>query len=307
MLARDPDDLPLYEELGYVYAALGDTNRAVEWFKKAIDAQRRIADTAAEREHVVRLQGEVARMSKRFDFAAYLAYRSSSRQPATGTAGPIGGTLPSQSGVELAYQPPMIGFRDERIFQVFGRLLWNFEPGSLELDDDSLQAGVGIRYKPLKTQNLFLSAERLIAIGDAALDDWLLRALYSWEYAPVTRPHGSLSNYTTLFGYFVDHSIWALYGEARQGVTWHAASKVLVTPHVVLDARYQDSRGPTDSFVEGGAGVSLRYLFNESQYEGYRSSAELLLQYKAGRFFERSHAGPDDDFHGLVITGVLRF
>ena len=312
VVARDPDRLPLYQELGYIYAALSDTSRAVEWFKKAIDNAPRDprpeSDIAEER---ARLQQEVARLAKRFEATAYLTYRSSQRQPSTGSGGAVGGTLPSQSGVEVAYQPPVIGFRDERIFQVFARLLWNFRPESLDVDDHSLQAGVGLRYKPLRTQNLFVSAERLFAIGRDASDDWLLRALYSWEHHPLLgKPDWSHWNYTTVFadvGYFVERSLWVLYGEARQGVTFRIANQVLLTPHVVVDARYQDARGPTDSFVEGGGGVSLRYLFGESRYEGYRGSVELLIQYKAGDFFNRQRGASDGSFHGLVLTGVLRF
>ena len=105
----------------------------------------------------------------------------------------------------------------------------------------------------------------------------------------------------------MERSLWVLYGEARQGVTFKLANQVLLTPHVVVDARYQDSRGATDSFVEGGGGLSLRYLFNESRYEGYRGSVELLIQYKAGNFFNRPHGASDGSFHGLVLTGVLRF
>jgi len=312
VLARDPDRLPLYQELGYIYAALSDTPRAVEWFKKAIDNAPRDPRPESDRaEERARLQQEVARLDKRFEATAYLTYRSSARQPSTGSGGAVGGTLPSQSGVEVAYQPPVIGFRDERIFQVFARLLWNFRPESLEVDDDSLQAGVGLRYKPLRAQNLFLSAERLFAIGKNASDDWLLRALYSWEHHPLLgKPDWSHWNYTTVFadvGYFVERSLWVLYGEARQGVTFRIANQVLLTPHVVVDTRYQDSRGPSDSFVEGGGGVSLRYLFSESRYEGYRGSVELLIQYKAGEFFNRPRAASDGSFHGLVLTGVLRF
>ena len=145
-----------------------------------------------------------------------------------------------------------------------------------------MQAGIGVRYKPLRTQNVFLSVERLIAVGDRAQNDWLLRALYSWEHHPGGLADRSAWNYATVFadaGYFAERSVWAFYGEAREGVTWRPFSRLLVTPHVVVDARYEDSRGPTDSFVEGGGGLSLRYLFNESPYEGYRSSAELLIQY----------------------------
>jgi adsorption protein A len=310
-IAREPDQIALYRELGYLYTALGDTPRAVDWFRKAIDNQRRVAGTdRAAAAELARLQYEVARLSKRFDVSAYVTYRPSDRQPSAGSAGPLGGTLPSQSGVEVAYQPPVIGFRDERIFQVFTRLLWNFEPESLDLDEDSVQAGFGVRYKPLRRHNFFVSAERLVAIGDLAQDDWLLRGLYSWEYEALVRPDRSSWNYTTFFGdaaYFVERSVWALYGEVRQGITWNLGNRLLLTPHLVSDARYQDSRGPTDSFIEGGGGISLRYLFNESVYEGLRSSVELLVQYKAGRFIERRSGSGDPDFHGLVLTGVLRF
>ena len=308
VVAREPDRFALYGELGYLYAALSDTPRAVAWFRKAIDNERGSVD--GQPGELTRLQSEVARLTKRFDVSAFLTYRSSARQPNAGATGPLGGTLPSQSGVEVAYQPPVIGFRDERIFQVFGRLLWNFRASSLELDDDSVQAGIGVRYKPLRTQNVFLSVERLIAIGDRAQNDWLLRALYSWEHHPGGLPDRSAWNYATVFadaGYFAERSVWAFYGEAREGITWRPFSRLLVTPHVVVDARYEDSRGPTDSFVEGGGGLSLRYLFNESPYEGYRSSAELLIHYKAGRFFERARSGGDSDFNGFVLTGILRF
>jgi bacteriophage N4 adsorption protein A len=309
VVAREPDQVALYAELGYLYKSLADTPHAVAWFRKAID-HARLAGSDATSTQIAGLQSDVARLSKRFDMAAFMTYRSSSGQPGAGSVGALGGTLPSQSGVEVAYQPPVIGFRDDRIFQVFGRLLWNFEAASLDLDGDSVQAGIGVRYKAFRNQNLFLSAERLIAIGDQAQDDWLLRALYSWEYHPLLPPDRTVGNYTTAFGdvaYFAEAAVWAFYGELRQGLTWRALSRLLVTPHVVVDARYQDSRGPTDSFVEGGGGVSLRYLFNESPYEGLRSSVELLVQYKAGRFFERAHAVVDSDFHGLVLTGILRF
>ncbi len=312
VLARDPDRLPLYQELGYIYAALSDTPRAVDWFKKAIDNEPRDPRPESDRaEERARLQQEVARLDKRFDVTAYMTYRSSDRQPSTGSGGAAGGALPSQSGVEVTYQPPVIGFRDERIFQVVARLLWNFEPESLEIDEGSLQVGLGVRYKPLRTQNLFVSAERLFAIGKDTTDDWLLRALYSWEHRPLLgKPDWPHWNYTTVFadvGYFVEQSLWVLYGEARQGVTFRIANQVLLTPHVVVDTRYQNSRGPMDSFVEGGGGLSLRYLFNESRYEGYRASVEVLIQYKAGDFFNGPRGASDGSYHGLVLTGVLRF
>ena len=304
IVRREPDQPALYADLGYLESARSNTVRAIGWFRRAIDSGPGPTELA-------RLQSEIARLAKRWEVAAFLTYRSSDQQPSAGTTTPAGGALPSQSGIEVAYQPPVIGFRDERVFQVFGRLLWNVEPSSLDLDDDSVQAGIGVRYKPLRRHNVFLSVERLIAIGDRAQDDWLLRALYSWEHRPADIDERTLWSYTTVFAdaaYFAEQSVGVLYGEARQGLTWRAASRLLVTPHVVLDARYQDSGGPFDSFFEGGAGVAMRYLFNSSRYEGYRSSVELVVQYKAGRFFDRGHtAAGDADFSGVVVTSILRF
>jgi tetratricopeptide (TPR) repeat protein len=308
-VAREPDRVELYEELGYLNMRMGHNERAIEWFKRAIDsASLRPGTDAGAPARTLGLREEVARLSNRLDVTAYVTYRASARQPASGSVGALGGALPSQSGVEVAYTPPLIGFRDERIFQVYARLLWNLEPRSLDIDGDSVQSTIGIRYKPLRAQNVYLGVERLIAIGDKALNDWLLRVSYSWEW-PRSAPGDRVRNYTTIYGdggYFIDKSIWALYGEARQGVTWALGDRLELSPHVVGDFRYQTRSGPSDSFVEGGPGVSARYLFNETRYAAFRSSVELRVQYKFGRFTE-GPGGKRDDFNGLVITAVVHY
>ena len=53
--------------------------------------------------------------------------------------------------------------------------------------------------------------------------------------------------------------------------------------------------------------MSLKYLFNDSRYEIHRSSFEVLIHYKAGRFYRHTSEIEDDTFDGAVITGVLRF
>lgn len=313
---RDPGCLPLYEDLAYLYMKQPDNEQAVYWFKRAIDnATPSLAGLPEEEkeleQHLYRMRKEVATLNNRWDITAYLSYRTDAEQQVTTPVGTSGGGVSSQGGLEVAYQPPEIGFRDGRIFQLFARVLWNVEPDSLRFDEDSYQGGIGARYKPFKRHNLFFSGEKLFRIGDDADDNWLLRALYTWDDGYALKPGEEHWNYTLLYGdaaYFVDSpDYWTYYGEVRQGRTFNFDDCFLVTPHLVADGRYQDRGSATGSYIEGGAGVSFRYLFNNTRYEVYRSSFEVLVHYKAGRFYRHTSEIEDDTFNGAIITGVLRF
>lgn len=316
VIERDPGLLPLYEDLAYLYMRQPDNERAVYWFKRAIDNATPSLAASPEEEkeleqHLYRMRKEVATLNNRWDVTAYLSYRTDAEQQVTTPVGISGGGVSSQGGLEVAYQPPEIGFRDGRVFQLFARVLWNVEPDSLRFDEDSYQGGIGARYKPFKRHNLFFSGEKLFRIGDDADDNWLLRALYSWDDGYALKPGEENWNYTLLYGdaaYFVDSpDYWTYYGEVRQGRTFNFDDCFLVTPHLVVDGRYQDRGSPTGSYIEGGAGVSFKYLFNDTRYEVHRSSFEVLVHYKAGRFYRHTSEIEDDTFNGAIITGVLRF
>jgi tetratricopeptide (TPR) repeat protein len=249
------------------------------------------------------MQSEVRTLQNVFDFTLYESYRAKTAGAATSTAAaaPSGGVVPSEGGLELAYQPPGIGFRNERTLQLFGRLLWANRPDSLRIDDQSVQAGFGVRYKPLQEHQFYVSGERLAKVGSNATNDWLLRASYGWTNGfepPVGRANW---NYTTVYadtGYFTRSQTWAFYGEARQGRSFAVAHNIAVTPHVVVDGRRQSPDPGKTSYLEGGGGVSAKLFFDESRYEGYRASAELLVQYKRGF----SHVPS-----GWLVTAVLRY
>ena len=253
----------------------------------------------------------MSKITNRYDFTTYLSFQTAKPSQSVAPAAVGGGAIPSQGGVEFAYQPPELGFRDERIFQVFTRVLWTIQPGSMRFNPDSFQGGVGLRYKPLQTQNLYLWGERLFKIGDKALDDWLLRLLYSWNYGYDLQPGKSWWNYTFLYGdlaYFTkDPGTWAAYGEFRQGVTFNFHDNVLLTPHLVVDARSQDPHPTNSSYLEAGAGVSLKFLFLETRYEVHRASFEILAYYKHGNFLNRTFRITGDKYDGFFLTGIFHF
>jgi tetratricopeptide (TPR) repeat protein len=304
----DPEKVSLYKELAYLHLHQGHNNdEVVQRFRQGIDQPLNDPELTEEgtrdlERDIEQMRSEVQRLTHRFDLTLYQTWRSNT-QPVRTSPSVFGeGIIPSQGGLTMAYQPPVIGFRDERILQIFGRLLWSTEPRSLNVDDDSLQASLGIRYKPLKQVNAYVSAERLFKIGSEAEDNWLLRVTSGWDRGTRLATGESFWPYSFLYGdlgYFIEHGgNLAFYGEARQGLAVKVGKAVMLTPHLVLDGRYQTLDSDLNSYLEGGLGASLKYFFNATRYETPRSSLEFLVQYKIGLIESAS---------GWVITGILQF
>jgi tetratricopeptide (TPR) repeat protein len=310
IVTRDPERTRLYEDLAYTYKQNGNNDEAIEWFKKAIirkntSLRSYLQQPVGNDDEVLRMRREVRDLSKRFQFNAYQSYRTKTDTPTSVTAPTFGagGLIPSQGGMELIYQPPNIGYQDGKVFQLFTRLLWSSQPDSLRIDGDTTQAGIGARYKPLKEQDFFVSLENLIKIGSQSQDDWLVRGSYGYNDGYDLKPNQSSWNQTLLYtdvGYFFKNGgTSAIYAELRQGKTFNFNNEVMVTPHVTMAGRAQHPDPAKYSYLEGGIGVAVKYLFNESYFEAKRSSVEFLVQYKRG--IAPSKSG------GWVFTAALQF
>lgn len=306
-LESDPANVGAHKEIAYLRARDGDTDGASKWFRSAIDLRRAGAGVAAQDQEdrdddVLAMRQEVRRLNNWWDVTAYQSFASNSREARASATTTTGGIVPSQGGVEVALRPPLIGFVDDRIFEVFGRLFWSNEEGTLRPDSDTGQGGLGFRYKPLKTQNMYVGAERLFGLGDDTSSNWLLRATYGWDDGFDLEPRRGNWNYSLLYGdlggFLESPATLAFYGEARQGRSFRLGDQWAISPHLVLDGRVQDRDLSDYSYLEGGVGFSLKYFFNESSYEAFRSSIEVTTQYKAEILGFGS---------GAVVTTVLRF
>jgi hypothetical protein len=85
------------------------------------------------------------------------------------------------------------------------------------------------------------------------------------------------------------------------------AGPLLMTPHLVIDGRYRNETSLTDSYLEGGGGLSFRYYFNENLYESYKSGLEFLIQGKGGFFFRQPPTAERTRFGGLVFSVLFHF
>ena len=321
-LRISPDQAKIHGELGYAYTRLGQNAQALDAFREAIDGYNAgfltrsylqppeetdsgPMDGALTDGDAYAIRQQVREMNRGLQFNAYQSYRPGSGVTSTGTSPGFltGGAIPSQGGVELLYQPADIGYRDGRTLRFFARTLWSTQPKSLKIDQDSLQGGVGVEYKPLKALNAYLSVERLIKIGDQSQDNTLLRASWGYSDGYEMKPGVSDWNYTVAYadvGYLLEKSrARSAYLEVRQGRSFNSQDRWTITPHVTFAGRAQDPDPQRVSYAELGAGVSWKVLFNETVYEAPRSSLELTLQYRKPLDQDRAA--------GWVLVGALRY
>jgi len=305
---RDPSAVMLYDELGYLNLRLGDEAQADSWFHKAIDAHRQETLTdpeemAARDQRVYRLRSEVAQIENDVDGTLYSVFR---RGSGNGAPNPIGRSLSqSQGGAEAAYRLPIPGLGHGRMVEAFGRVLWGYKPDSLRIRSNSYQGGVGLRAKPFARQNLVLSFERLVSLGNAARDDWLARVGYSWSLGTGFDPFRTSWPYLTIYGdaalAFPTGPDLFLTGEIRAGGSWRIGDRFSVTPHLVIVGSRQEDGPVTTRLIEAGPGIALKYYFDDSTYRAFGANAEVLLQYRA------KLAGNSTGTSGAAATFVVSF
>lgn len=315
-LALRPE-MPVAEDAAYVHKRRGDNALAIQRFQDAVDQiDRRLATLAggeaAERNALRELRFDLRRETEELEDRWTLSGSLSFRAPddGFGAVNPLqNNTFSGFAGVEAAYRPPVIGYRDGRTLEAFVRGFWNLEDESLRPDDDSRQLGIGLRVKPLADWNLVFSFERMIALGDAARDDWLARIGVSfdqnldWKPALASWPTGTL--YLDA-AHAIETEATFLTATGRYGVSFRtadgdAAWAHAVMPYALFEASHVREKTGRLQRVEVGAGVAWRHWFNETRYEAYRSTAEIAFE---GRV---PVAGNTGDKAGAVIRLSLRY
>lgn len=190
-----------------------------------------------------------------------------------------------QGGVEAFWQPPVIGNRDGRIFQLFMRTYENFRNGlSGPIGLKTLQTTLGVRYKPLASQNIVLTAERLFAIGRESLNDWLFRVGYSTGDGTDLRVDKlnwtSWQIYAEIAYYLFDKHL--LVGtEVRYGITWPVPRfhRLTLYPHALVAVEFDSAaEGPLVNAL--GPGLSMRLWFGEDRYHAPPGWLEIHANYR---------------------------
>ncbi|WP_254607794.1 bacteriophage N4 adsorption protein A [Burkholderia aenigmatica] len=295
--ARQPGTALRYADAAYTARHLGENELADQFFRSSLDANAQTPQYDAEQIYGYRREIEDA--ERRVGVVVSIPYQSGGFGPQE-TIGIL------QGGTEVYWQPPKIGYDDGRIFQLFARqyaTLYDRSGGVTGLP--TLQWSIGARYKPLSSQNLMLTVEKLMTGGRYAYDDWLFRIGYSvddgLDLHPV-KPDWQTWQFYTESAYFVNQARLIQPVELRYGHSWRLGSisdHLVLFPHAVIAGDF-DSRAQQRLALGIGPGVGLRYWFRESVYRAPASWLDLNIQY-------RLHLTDADRAKGLVIRTTLWF
>ncbi len=287
-------------DAGYAARRLDRNAQAAAHFKAALDAGRAQNNAGTPPAFDALTEFGIKRgidsLERQWGLSAGAFYR--------GDRSAAGGGSVGQGLVEAYWQPPVIGNRDGKLFQVYGRVGLNALTPSSAVQTDSTQGAVGLRYKPFSELNLLVAGERLFPIGDSAMSDWLLRAGTSFGFNTDIQPDKTTYWTGQIYGeaaYFVDQERFIGSVEGRYGVDTRLGSSpnLLGSLYASAAANY-DSAETRKSVAAVGAGLGLRYWFRETQYRAASSFIQFDVMY-------RFKLGPSDRAAGLVLQTSLSF
>lgn len=278
---REQLNVTVREEEGYARAAAGQRSAAAGAFRDAIDRHDEAGTTDTMR--LYRLRREVETLERTVYATGYLTYRDDA--VLGGFTLPEQGTFESQIGLEAGWRPEAL-YRAGRGVTLYGRAFQSLDPGSLSFTGDTLQFGLGARWKPFASHDFNLAAERLIAGGDLARDAWLLRASYGWTQGGDWNPVADRWTYTSLYGdlaWIPDNPEFrSAYASVRHGLRFRTGEGWAVTPYLTAVGQISDDSLMTRERLEAGAGVMISRWFGEDRHRAYRHRVDFELEYRAG-------------------------
>lgn len=259
-----------FADAAYAAKRLGDNAAAIDLFKFSLDLDGHEHFFSEQR--VYGFRREIETMERQWGCALGTPYQA-------------GALDVWQGGVEAFWQPPVIGYRDGRVLQFFVRAFENFRNGaSGPIGWSTLQETVGVRYKPVASQNIVLVGERLIAVGNNAVNDWLTRVGYSTGAGTDRRLDVSTWASWQVRGeaaYYWNSRHLLVGSEVRYGVVWPlpGLNRLTLYPHAWLAVEYDNVAAP--QLVDAtGPGLSLRLWFGEDRYRAPPGWLEINANYR---------------------------
>lgn len=271
-------------DAAYTAKKVFDNKRAGNLMRLSIDAYE-AGQISLEPQYVFGLRREVADMTRNWGAYASVVYGSVGVMPGA-TFVPISGGNVTQSIKEIYWRPPVIGYRNGALFELFVRSFTT-------LDDDTggpvgvstMQGSVGARWKPFSNYNVVLEASRLFPIGKDSREDTLLRIAFSESRGTDLRvdvPSWWMGQIYAEAGRYLEEKQNIANIEARAGHSIRIdgiSNRLVLSPFVAVNANF-DSLLETKWAVGVGPGVNVRYWFREDKYTAPMSYIDLNVQYR---------------------------
>jgi len=155
---------------------------------------------------------------------------------------------------------------------------------------------VGVRYKPLKDKELYLSAQQMIKAGDNTRNETLLRASLGISGKPVE----DKSIYNNLYldaNYFVKNRSKVLYGNYELGKEYRLSDHTTISPYITTGASLTTDNAKKRALTnfDIGVGVALRHQSGETRYKDALYTNQLKLEAR------QKYAGNSKDSNAMRL------
>ncbi|MEN3930189.1 hypothetical protein WJT86_03830 [Microvirga sp. W0021] len=261
-----------------------NNQEAIEYLKRATDAHE-AGEITLDPQYAFGLRRETADMVRTWGAYSSIIYGSVGSAPGSSFV-PLSTGNTTQSIQEIYWRPPVIGYRNGSIFEIFARTFTTLQsdnkgPKGLS----TMQGAIGARWKPFPTYNLIFEASRMFPIGKHSRQDVLLRIAFSEGRGTDLRvdvPSWWMWQLYAEIGRYVQTNINIATLEARAGHSFRIDSisrNLVVTPFVAMGASY-DSSLATQGALGAGPGLNIRYWFREDKYVAPMSYVDVNVQYR---------------------------
>ncbi len=264
---KEPEKFAGYLELASLEEKSGASKAVVaEAYKMALDNAKDIPEK--KRKYLKR---EIAMNSKSFHVYASEVGRLDGDK-GKGAFAPVPNALYDGFGfVEFAFQPHFLS-KKVTLFANVIHDQHNFKK--------SLQPSVGVRYKPLKDKELYLSAQQMIKAGSNTRNETLLRASLGISGKPIEEDSTIYNNLYLDANYFVRNNSKVLYGNYELGKEYRLSDHTTLSPYLVTGASLTtdnvQKRALTN--LDVGVGVALRNESGETRYEDALYTNQIKLE-----------------------------
>ncbi|MGD8325830.1 MAG: hypothetical protein PVF65_02845 [Sphingomonadales bacterium] len=278
-IRHDPEQSLILRQLGYLHKSRGEDREATYVFQNALKLG------GLDRQTEKTIEREVDYLTDRWKFN----FTSTIRSNPAGTfeVATVGPSLAqTQSSFQAEYRPNLTPLLNPHRLAAFARVIGSHPDNRTSTDSRTNQAGIGIKGKPFPSQNLFLSAERLIPLGILARKDWLLRATWS-HGAGYQQPPGKNSWFNwSLYAdaAIIDPSDPDFFGTAKAqfGKSWQIGPDGLntrVTPFISISSVLQEADFTT-TLVEAGPGIEFNVDLPRSRIFYFPLTFDFRTEYR---------------------------
>ena len=271
-----------YQDAAFSALRSRQDDQAIAYFKRTIDDAQALKLTMSPQLQF-NTRRAVAEVSREWGLIASLNYRGAVSGLGINPNASAGSL---QGGVEAYWRP--WGYQNGQYAEVFARAFQTLYNQSGASGGQTLQAAVGMRYKPLAEQNLVLSFSRVIS-PSGGRNDWLAQIGYSAGRGTDLRvdvPSWWTGRVSAEAGRYLSAGQTYALGEVQAGRSFRLGDgnsgsdgRWVLFPHLSLAADY-DSSSIEKSAAGFGPGLTTRYWFNEDPYNAPRSYVDLSIQYR---------------------------